>query len=135
MGIAFEKIRNVASEFRADDDSRPGRPPWIVGTSKVGETRSLRIDRHGDEPKGRAVPETGPAPEEMERMVREAAEAFPDRLDIRLDFEVNEETGEYVVKMMDSETGEIVRQVPPEALVRLRERMREARGILFDRKI
>ena len=48
-----------------------------------------------------------------------------------LQFSVEEKTGETIIKVVDSETNEVVRQIPSEELVRLRQRMREAAGVLF----
>ncbi|MFH2060191.1 MAG: flagellar protein FlaG [Pseudomonadota bacterium] len=40
-----------------------------------------------------------------------------------------------VVEIKDKETGEIIRQIPPEELLKIREKMIEQTGLLFDQKI
>lgn len=48
-----------------------------------------------------------------------------------LNFSVDHESGETVVKVVDSETKEVVRQIPSEEVVRLRKRLEEAAGTIF----
>jgi flagellar protein FlaG len=48
-----------------------------------------------------------------------------------LQFSVEEDSGELVVKVIDKETDEVVRQIPPEVLLELRKRMTEAAGAIF----
>ncbi len=48
-----------------------------------------------------------------------------------LQFSVEEKTGETIIKVVDSETNQVVRQIPSEEIVRLRQRMKEAAGVLF----
>jgi flagellar protein FlaG len=56
-------------------------------------------------------------------------------LNRRLQFSINRELGEVVVKVIDSETDKVIREVPPEELQRLHIRMREIIGLLFDQEI
>jgi len=49
-----------------------------------------------------------------------------------LNFEVHMDTQEVYVQVVDRDTGEVVRQIPSEELVRLSERIRDAVGLLFD---
>jgi len=49
-----------------------------------------------------------------------------------LSFEVHMDTREVYIEVVDRETGEVVRQIPSEELVRLSERIRDAVGLLFD---
>ena len=48
-----------------------------------------------------------------------------------LQFSVDDKSGETVIKVIDSETDEVVRQIPSEEVVRLRERLRDAAGVIF----
>lgn len=47
-------------------------------------------------------------------------------------FEKNIEANQLVVKIVDTETDEVIRQVPPEELLNLSVRLDELRGNLFD---
>jgi flagellar protein FlaG len=50
----------------------------------------------------------------------------------KLNFDVDNETNQVVVKVVDGETDKIIRQIPPEEIVNLSQRMDELRGMLFD---
>lgn len=53
----------------------------------------------------------------------------------RLKFAVNEELGQVVVKVIDSQTDKVIKELPPQALQRLHIRIREAIGLLIDEEI
>ena len=48
-----------------------------------------------------------------------------------LQFSVDDKSGEPVIKVVDSKTDEVVRQIPSEEVVRLRQRLEEAAGVIF----
>jgi flagellar protein FlaG len=49
-----------------------------------------------------------------------------------LDISFEEENRRYVVQIRDSESGELIRQIPPEHLLEASRRLNELRGLLFD---
>ncbi|WP_417660119.1 flagellar protein FlaG [Pseudidiomarina sp.] len=48
-----------------------------------------------------------------------------------LDFSVDDSSGQVVVKVMDGESGKLIRQIPSEDLLRLSERLEDMRSLLF----
>ena len=50
----------------------------------------------------------------------------------RLAFRVNEKLGQVVVKVVDTDTDKVVREIPPAELQHVYERIREVMGLLFD---
>lgn len=50
-------------------------------------------------------------------------------------FTIERELNMIIVKIKDVETGEIVRQIPPEVAVRIARNLQELIGILFDEKV
>ena len=55
--------------------------------------------------------------------------------DIKLDYSVNKNTDQVVVKVINAETGEVIREIPPKELVALAESMKAMEGLLFDGRI
>ena len=53
----------------------------------------------------------------------------------KLLFNVNEDSGQVVVKVVDSSTKEVIREIPSEDLQKLRARLKQTNGILFDEVI
>ena len=55
--------------------------------------------------------------------------------DRELRFSVNKELNEVIVKVIDSRTDKVIKEIPPEDIVKLHLRMKEVIGLLFDKKI
>jgi len=57
--------------------------------------------------------------------------------DIRRDlqFKVDDNSGDMVITVLDRETNEVIRQIPQEHVLALRENMESLKGILFSAKI
>jgi uncharacterized FlaG/YvyC family protein len=53
---------------------------------------------------------------------------------IALQFAVDSATGERVVKILDKQTGEVIRQVPPEVLLNVMQSLRALKGLLLSTK-
>ncbi|WP_413701350.1 flagellar protein FlaG [Psychromonas sp. KJ10-10] len=76
--------------------------------------------------------------EQSSSTVKETVEemnAFFQNMQRNLSFSVDEESGEKVISVRDSETEEVIRQIPSEELVVLRKKMDDVVGILFDTKV
>lgn len=53
----------------------------------------------------------------------------------KLQFRVNNDTNQIVVKVIDTSTDKVIREIPSEEIQRLRARIRETVGLLFDETI
>ena len=50
------------------------------------------------------------------------------------EFSVDKDTNMVIVKIKDTETGEVIRQIPPEVVVKLAKTIDEFLGLLFDER-
>ena len=50
----------------------------------------------------------------------------------KVTFDVDDATGRSVVRVLNKETGDVIRQLPPEALLILVARMRQLTGLIFN---
>lgn len=50
-------------------------------------------------------------------------------------FSVDNESDDVVVKVVDKDTGDVVMQIPPEEVVKLRERLSEMSGLLVEKQV
>lgn len=66
------------------------------------------------------------------RQKAEKANAYMKLADTHLEFKVSEQTGHVVISVVKSDTEEVVRQIPPEALDRFANRITQMRGLLFE---
>ena len=53
----------------------------------------------------------------------------------KLQIEQDRETGTFIYRSVDPETGEVLRQWPPEQLLNLRHSLSEFEGLLFDEQV
>ena len=53
----------------------------------------------------------------------------------RLKFEVDHESKEVIVKVIDTETDKVIKVLPPEELQRVHQRIQETLGFLFDQMV
>jgi len=53
---------------------------------------------------------------------------------VDLKFSVNKESGRIMVTVTDEATGEVIREIPPEEIVRFAEKFDEMVGMIFDKK-
>jgi len=52
-----------------------------------------------------------------------------------ISFSINKDLGKMVVKVIDKDTDEVIRQIPPEEMMRVMARMTEIVGMLMDKKV
>ena len=55
--------------------------------------------------------------------------------DRRLQFVIDQDSREIIIKVIDNETDKVIKVLPPEELQRLHSRIRETMGFLFDRMV
>ena len=70
-------------------------------------------------------------PVAMKAVLAELAEVSA-AFDRRLSFSLNEKLGMVVVKVIDTETDKVIREIPATEIQHVHERIREVIGILFD---
>lgn len=110
----------------------------------TGRARQQQHPRRTDWEGSQAAPRTDTESFQPERSLdtqalKEIASQVRDALreSLSADHDVNlvyvEDAG-YVVEVRDPESGDLILQVPPESLVKMREQLREAVGLLFDQK-
>ena len=64
----------------------------------------------------------------------ESLQAFAKSSHRNLDFSIDEGSGQTVVKVVASDTGEIIRQIPTEVALKLARNLKDADGLLFNDK-
>jgi len=76
---------------------------------------------------------------EIDRVVTErvadSIQQYLQSTDVRLKFQVHEDSGEIRVKVINEKTGEVIREVPPERILHLASKIDELIGTLLDIKI
>lgn len=86
-----------------------------------------------DKPKGEADKPAAVAPQrlDLEKAVTDIRE-FVQAAQRKLDFSIDDSTGQVVVKVIATETGDVIRQIPSETALKLAQSLHDASSLLFD---
>lgn len=115
VGIEKENIKNIQTEEEV--------------VTPVTKSEAMIDDKEKKE-----IKETEQSSSTVKETIDEM-NAFLQSMQRNLSFSVDEESGEKVISVRDSETEEVIRQIPSEELVVLRKKMDDVVGILFDTKV
>ena len=102
-----------------------------VAPSKVNEP-AQQVERKREE--ARAKPQQGAAEQnkvQAEELLTEI-KALTDNGAYSVRFEKNDDLQELIVKIVDQQTDEVIRQIPPEELINLSKHLRELQGNIVD---
>jgi flagellar protein FlaG len=106
--------------------------PSAVRTSPAEPARrGAEVERALNAPG--AAKETGPAEKEQEPLDHVVSDlnSLVRELHRELQFSVDDESGDTVIKVIDLETDEVVRQIPSEEAMRMRRHLQETTGVIF----
>jgi flagellar protein FlaG len=70
--------------------------------------------------------------QEIEALTASLKQSFQLIHQVDLQFSVHEGSGQMVVTVMDAQTGEVIREIPPSEQLNLAARLDEMIGLLFD---
>ncbi len=109
--------------------------PALPSAAQTGPTaRAGRVEQNvqaNANPDGlRKTERTEQEEEPLENVVSNLNQLVRD-LHRELQFSVDEDSGDTVIKVIDSKTDEVLRQIPSEEVMRLRQRLEEAAGVIF----
>lgn len=107
-------ITGVSSHEKIGSDSAASE---LVKKSVQGESRAGPISR-----------------EEVNTAV-DSLHGLISMLQTRISFSISEETDQIIIKVINRETDEVIRQIPPEELVSLQAKMEELTGIIFNKVV
>ncbi len=79
------------------------------------------------------IGENDTSPDQIQKAVDEI-EKFTQALARNLTFSIDEDTGKTIVKLMDIQTKEVIRQIPTEEVVSIARALGKIQGSLFDDK-
>ena len=98
----------------------------------ISQKKDFSDIRKADSTKGEAEKKVAERSREELEEIREAVNDALKDMNIGLDFKEDEETEELVVKVMNREKDELIRQIPPEAMLQVAKRMEEMSGLLIE---
>lgn len=115
----------MSIEFAIKDISRPATDRFgETSVTKKAEARSGVISDAAEAKKDAT-------PKEVEEIASDVQIQLK-RLNTELRFEVDKNSEEMIVKIVDPETRQVIRQIPSEELLAIRERMKDLIGVLYN---
>jgi flagellar protein FlaG len=102
------------------------KPIYYAGMKRSAEDDLMTSQSEGDKPV--TDPQFKTFVDEAVEKLRSAGDLFNKRLDFRVD----EETNRIVVKVIDTRTDKVIKEIPPEQLLHLAAKIQEMIGLLVD---
>ena len=119
-------LRPLNQELSGSAVGRVPKGQEVAGPQSVAGSRGTSpAGTDPDRAKQGAMDENG-----LEGTVSEL-NALAQRMRRELQFTIEKDSGEMIVKVIDTETDEVIRQIPPEAVLELRKRLDDAAGVIF----
>lgn len=133
MEIKIGEIQPAAAQAWSLPDAKAKENEAIppVARTEGGSLRGIHEEKADDGSNGAGAPVS---PKQLAELTKEM-QSFLDDLNISLNFKFEDKSGDMVVQVLNRENGDVIRQIPPESVVRLRERLRELRGSLVDNQV
>ncbi len=115
----------------------PSRQQDVVGKLSQSVRVSDKANRSYDQDvkENKTYDKTDQGPEISKELFQAFKEEFDLINNVKLEFNKDDETGQTYIKIVDKDTGDVIREIPPEEVRRLAEKLDEMVGILFDKKV
>lgn len=116
----------------------------IIDVTAEVETKAQRAKSHAEVPAPGAEKSAAPArqvpaapPVEIHKIesVTRQIDSFLRSMNKSLQFRIDESTGQMIVSICDSETGEVIRQVPGEEALRIAQNLENRLSGMLDEKV
>lgn len=108
--------------------------PPVPSVQPVPQTVAEGVLVGGTPARAVARSESSKEPEPSSEVMPSGPKVTSGLLRTHVAFSINHETGEMVVRVINNETDEVIRQVPPEEFIRIASRLAKMVGLLFDQK-
>lgn len=127
------RARTTATSERAPDASHGAPTERAIAGGAVATSRSQNGARNAERERDQRKRTEARAEERRQEAERELARTLRLPADTRLDIRVDTEKEEVKVYVRDRDTGEIVRELPPDEAQSLLKQADQGRGTLVDR--
>lgn len=95
------------------------------------QDKAEKINAVGNTPAIKSITEKAAPPVQELEKITDHLNDFMKELKVGLHFEVNKEDGELLIKVVDTETKDIIRQIPAELTLHLRKTLDNTQGIIL----
>jgi uncharacterized FlaG/YvyC family protein len=113
-------------------DPLRAQKPWAVSAAAT-QTPSSKSAYENTQPKKTLREE--PLSADKVRKETEEMNDLMKSMGRSITFNVDDETDTIVVKVVDDKTGKVVREIPPESVLKLKERLSEMSGLFLEEQV
>ena len=109
----------------------------VAADSPTKKTQQVKLDTEKEETvqvKPKAQTQTQAHTQEVSEAVNEVND-YLKNMNRNLSFSIDEDSGDSIIIIKDSENDEVIRQIPSEELLVIRKKMDYLVGVLFDAKV
>ena len=124
------KIQHVHSPY-----SEAGSAKASSGRKGAAVESFPRTDSMGSLEKPEKLQSKAQSTENMMKRVAEAMDKYVRSTQHDLEIKIHEGTGRILIKVVSQETGEVIREIPPEEMLDLAVKMEEMAGVLFHKSV
>jgi len=134
MEPKVREVQALVQESWHRFEQRPQDTALVQPVKKGGQAEKAKV---GNEQRSRssATDKTMSKSGATTRELTEEVQQYLQEINVRLNFEFGDETGDLIVQVVDDETKEVIRQIPPDQILELRQKLAELRGVLFSDKV
>ena len=125
---SLQQIQRIR-EQRSSDSQQGGE----AQQKAISQKKDFSDIRKADSRRGEAEQKVAEKSREQLEEIRQTVNDALKDMNIGLDFEEDDETEELIVKVMNRDSEEMIRQIPPEAMLQVAKRMDEMAGLFVDR--
>jgi len=126
----IEKISDLGREIQAYADAAPARRN-TSGLSDLSTGTQVNATANGESTTPPPVPEVPVKPVDAQQAV-EKLNRMMRSMQRDVSFSVDEDANATVIKIFKTETGELIKQFPPEEILAMRAKIRKSTGWLVD---
>ncbi len=136
----FEAVNNITSKVPVQGNGNGSFPGQVVPLKPPEPMRSQNMPE-------KMVPQKEQAAQAMQEAENESSEQVTEEMlaelerdiesihSIGLKFSKHDESGRTMIKVMDRQNEELIREIPSEEVLNLAAKIEEMIGILFDKKV
>ena len=115
----------------------PVEPTWIersqAGSTATAQASPSKSSKQTQEPQ-RLLQKDSRSADEIEQDIEEMNDQLKS-MNRSIRFSIDENTNDIVVRVVDENTGDVIMEIPPEEVLKLRERLSEMSGLLVEKQV
>lgn len=123
LNLSYSMVQSLPAVPVVAD--KPAVAPQVVSASSASSQAETSTSKDSDPEK---------KSQELEAAVKQM-EKFFQSVHRNLEFSIDDKSGKVVVKVIATETGEVVRQLPSAEALKLADSLKNANSLLFDAKV